>query len=112
MVFLEIVDYFGIPFPIKETPGGEPAAGRGAYFAYDLDKHALGSAPIEFAVENLLPRPKIEFSLCNGDDDLATHDLALEVGVGVILAGAVVMAGGDGLVGREFFEPEIRELVQ
>ena len=41
-----------------------------------------------------------------GEDDLVRHQLALQVGVGVVLA-TVVTVAGDRLVGREPLEPVV-----
>src|SRR2546426_11023112 len=59
-----------------------------------LNQHPFSPASVEFTVENLSPRAEIEFALRNCDDDFAAHDLELEVGVGVVLTGAVVPIGG------------------
>ena len=56
----------------------------------DLDQNSLGSPAVEFAVEDLLPGSEVELPLGDRDDDLAAHDLALVVGVGVVFAGLVV----------------------
>jgi hypothetical protein len=58
--------------------------------ADDLDEDPLRPVAVELAVEDLLPGAEVELALGDGDDDLAAHDLAFEVGVGVVLAGAVV----------------------
>src|SRR4051812_27040886 len=73
--------------------------------ADDFYKHALASPAVEFAVKDLLPRAEIEFAFGDGDDDFATHDLAFEMGVGVIFAGAIVTISGGRLVWREFLQP-------
>src|SRR5262245_37901862 len=57
----------------------------------DLDQHPPGAVAVEFPVENLLPRAEVELPPGDGDDDLPPHDLALQVGVGVVLPRAVVM---------------------
>src|SRR5262245_60341437 len=57
----------------------------------DLDQHPLRAVAVELAVENLLPRPEVEFPLRDGDHNFPAHDLPLQVGVGVVLAGAVVV---------------------
>jgi hypothetical protein len=68
---------------------------------------------VELAVENLLPGAEVEFPLRDGDDDLPTHDLPLQVGVGVILAGAVVVVvGGVGVEGCELLQPHAEVMVQ
>src|SRR5262245_56439415 len=58
--------------------------------AEDLDQDSLRPAAVELAVEDLLPGAEVELAVGDGDDDLAAHDLPLHVGVGVVLAGAVV----------------------
>jgi hypothetical protein len=71
----------------------------------DLHHHPLAAAAVEFAVEDLFPGAEVEMAFGYGDDYFAAHDLALEVGVGVVLAGAVVLVVLYGVVRREFFEP-------
>ena len=68
--------------------------------ADDLDQDALAAASVEFAVEDLLPGAEVEAAVRDGDDDLAAHDLALEVGVGVVLAGVVGVARRPARGGR------------
>src|SRR5579862_7174909 len=55
-----------------------------------LNHHPLRSPPVELPIKNLFPRTEIEPPGGDCYDDLATHDLPLHVGVGVVLAGAVV----------------------
>ena len=82
-------------------------------FADDFDQDTLGPSSIEFAVEDLFPGSEVEPALRDGDDDFAAHDLPFHVGVGVILAGAVVcVALGRGVKWGEFFEPLLVVLVQ
>ena len=59
--------------------------------ADDLHEHPLRPAAVELAVEDLLPRAEVELPLRDRDHDLAAHHLPLHVGVGVVLAGAVVV---------------------
>ncbi len=54
-------------------------------FADDLDQDALAAAAVELAVEDLLPRAEVELAIGDGDHHFPAHDLALEVGVGVVL---------------------------
>jgi hypothetical protein len=75
-------------------------------FADYFDKGALAAAAVKFAVEDLLPRPEIEFAFGDGDDDFAAHDLAFEVRVGVVFPGAVVLILRDGFVGRQALQPD------
>ena len=62
----------------------EPEA-RLSLFADDIDEDAFASLSVKFPVEDLLPRTKIELSICDGDDDLAPHDLAFDMGIAIIL---------------------------
>ena len=56
-----------------------------------LDQHPLRPSAVELAVEDLLPGAEVELAVGDRHDDLAAHDLPLHVGVGVVLAGAVVV---------------------
>src|SRR5271167_122398 len=56
----------------------------------DLNHHPFRPPPIKLPIEYLLPRPEIQPPGGDRHDDLAAHDLPLHVGVGVVLAGAVV----------------------
>ena len=62
----------------------------GGLFPDDLDQDSLRSSAIEFAVENLFPRTKVQFSVRHGDDHFPPHDLPLHVRIGVVLTGSVV----------------------
>src|SRR5581483_6282024 len=59
-----------------------------------LHQHALFPPPIEFAVEDLLPWTKVQLPVRDRDDDLAPHELPLDVRVAVVLAGKVVPVVG------------------
>lgn len=52
--------------------------------------------PIELPIEDLLPSPEIQPPFRHGHDDLAANDLTLDVCVGVVLTGAVVLVLTDG----------------
>ena len=65
--------------------------------------------PVELAVEDLLPRAEVELALGDRHHDLAAHDLPLVVGVGVVLARAVVVVALRRRIERgQFFEPLAR----
>src|SRR5271157_4929697 len=84
-----------------------------ALLSHDLDQHPLLAAPVELAVEDLLPGPKVELPAGNCHDDFAAHHLPLEMGVTVVFAGAVVVVGlGTRIVRGELFEPALVVLVQ
>ena len=80
--------------------------------SYYLDQHSLCASAVEFAVEDLFPRAEIQFALGDGDDDFAAHDLALEMGVGVVFAGAVVLIGAGRSVRGEFLQPHLVVVMQ
>ena len=73
----------------------------------DLYQHPLPPPPVKLAIENLFPRAEIEFAFGDADDDLAAHDLAFHVRVGVVLAGAVVLVLGGWRVRRQLFQPNV-----
>jgi len=50
----------------------------------------FGTAPIELAVEDLLPGPEVQTALGHRHDHLVVDEQVLEVGVPVVLAGGVV----------------------
>src|SRR3954471_24865420 len=91
----------------SRTQAGRSPPGPAILFADYFDEHALAAAAIEFAVENLFPRPEVQFGFGDGHYDLPSHDLPLQVGVGVVLSGAIVFVLGSGRVGREPFEPGV-----
>ena len=73
--------------------------------ANDLHQHPLPPPAVKFAVKDLLPWAEIEPAIGDGDDYLATHDLPLEVGVGIVLARAVVEVLAGGGMGGQRFQP-------
>jgi hypothetical protein len=73
----------------------------------NLYKHSLAAVPVELPVKDLFPWAEVEFAFGDGDDDFAAHDLAFEVGVCVVFAGAVVMILAGGSMRGEFFEPDL-----
>ncbi len=72
-----------------------------------LDQHSLFSLAVEFAVENLFPRSEIQLAFGDRDDNFTTHDLTLEMGVGVIFTSPVVSIGAGRSVRRQFFQPHL-----
>ena len=72
-----------------------------------LDQHSLFSSAVEFAVENLFPRPEIQFAFGDRNDNFAAHDLTLQVCIGVVFAGTVVAIGVRRRVRRQFFQPQL-----
>jgi len=91
---------------------GCPFPPNPASFSNDLHQNPLPPLPVKLAVEDLLPRSKVQLPLGDGDDDLAAHDLPLYVGVGVVLTGAVVVVLGRGGVGGELLQPDLVVVMQ
>jgi hypothetical protein len=71
----------------------------------DLDKHSFPAAAVELTVEDLLPGAKIQAPLGHCNHHLAPHDLPLYVRVRIVLARAVVLVPGSGLVWCNAFQP-------
>ena len=71
-----------------------------------LHERSLAPSAVEFAVENLFPRPEVQFAFGDRNYDFAAHDLTLEVGVGIVFAGAIVAISAGWRVRREFFQPD------
>jgi DNA repair protein RadC len=60
---------------------------------------------VELPVKDLLPGAKVEPPVGDRHDDLAAHNLPLEMGIPVVLAGAVVAVAADRLVGGQSLQP-------
>src|SRR5690606_6051685 len=68
---------------------GSPANLR-ALLAHDLHDDAFPPAPVELGVVDLLPRTEVHAAVGDGDDHLVVDEQALEMGVAVVFAGAMV----------------------
>jgi hypothetical protein len=88
------------------------AMGFGKLFADDLYQDSLLTSTVEFTVKNLLPSAKIQLPLSDGNDRLATHDLPLDMGIGIVLTGVIVTVLFYRLVGRQFLKPNFKIMVQ
>src|SRR5439155_8726479 len=95
------------PLPGTPRPPRAPPSRAGRSLADHLHQHALLAPPVELAVEDALPRSEVELPRGHRHHHLASHHLALEVGVGVVLAGVVVAVLIGGRVGREPLEPAL-----
>jgi hypothetical protein len=60
----------------------------------DLDDDSFGALPIEFTVEEALPRTKVDFTFGDGQDDLVMQQEVFEVGIAVILSRLMMAIGG------------------
>src|SRR6188474_729353 len=71
-----------------------------ALLAHRLDHQALGAAPVELAVEDLLPRTEVESAGGDRDDRLLVDKQVLQMRVAVVLATPVVAVVA--VVGKQF----------
>src|SRR5690242_4022498 len=85
---------------------------RAGSFPDDFHQHTLSATAVELAVENLLPGSEIKSAIGDGDHDFAAHDLAFEMSVGVVFAGAIMSIGSSRRVRRQFFEPDLVIVMQ
>jgi len=74
-------------------------------------QNPLTPLAVEFTVKYLFPGTKMEFPSGDGDHHFPAHDLALHVGIRVVLA-HIVAVGRNRLMGGKLFEPGIKVLVQ
>jgi len=76
-----------------------------------FDQNPFFPFPIEFPIKKLFPWSEIEFPLCDGYDDFASHDGSLQVGIGIVLV-AVMLVLGVGLFRGELLQPDFEVLVE
>jgi hypothetical protein len=77
----------------------------------------LTGQPFSLASKDPLPGAKVEAAVGDSNHHLAAHNLPLQVGVGIILTGAVVQpacgpALADRRMRRQLFEPHLIIVVQ
>ena len=77
----------------------------------DLYQDPFPSPAVEFPVEDLLPRPKIKFTICHSNHHFPSHDLAFHVRIGIVFTRVVVTVLVHRLVRGEFFQPFVEILV-
>ena len=65
--------------------GGKPLVAD--YF----DEHPFATTAVELPVEDLLPGAEVQPSVGDGHHHFASHHLPLDVGIGIIFAGLVVL---------------------
>src|SRR6059036_1975364 len=72
---------FLVQSPLRERP---------ALFTDDLDQHPLFPPAVKLSVEDLFPGSKVEPTVRNSNDHLASHDLPLDMRIGIVLSSVVV----------------------
>ena len=77
----------------------------------DLHQHPFAPHPIEFAVENLLPRSEVEFAAGDGNYDFSSHYRSFQVGVGVVLVAVVAVVRVRFFRGQPF-EPYLEVVME
>ena len=77
-----------------------------------LNQYSFAASAIEFAVEDLFPRPEIKLAFGNRDDDFPAHYLPLEMGVSVVFAGPIVLIGACRSVRSKVFQPYVVIVMQ
>ena len=82
-----------ITCPKSEISNQLRAFCRRGLLSDDFNEHAFATSSVEFTVENLFPRPEIQFAFGDRDNDFPAHDLTFEMGVGVVLPGSVMSIG-------------------
>lgn len=60
-------------------------------FADNFHNDAFFTPPVKLAVKNLLPRAEVELAVRDRHHYLAAHDLALQMRIRVVFAGAIVL---------------------
>ena len=80
-------------------------------FPDNLHQHSFPAAPVKLPVEDLLPGAEIQLAVGHGHHHFPAHDLALHVGVGIVLPDIVAVLGHR-RVGRELLQPDIVVVVQ
>src|SRR5688500_19487024 len=79
----------------------------------DLHYDPLVAAPVELAVEDLLPRSEVQLPARDRYHHLPPHDLSLVMRVAVVFAGAVVVVPlRAGIVGCQPLQPALVVFVQ
>lgn len=82
-------------------------------FPDDFDQYPFITMAIELTVEDLLPGAEVEFALCDSYHHFPAHDLAFQVGICIVFAGAVVVIViWVGIKWRQLFEPDAEVMVQ
>lgn len=80
--------------------------------ADDFDQNPFGPASVEFSVEYLLPGAKIELPFGHGHYHFPSHYRSFEVGIAIVLTGAIVPIQTQRFVGSQLFQPAIKILMQ
>ncbi len=72
-----------------------------------LHQHSFSASAVKFAIENLFPGAEIQFAAGYCHNDFPAHDLPFEVGIGIILAGSIMIVLRRRIVRGQFIEPDL-----
>ena len=75
-------------------------------FTNNLDQDPLPASTIKLTIEYLLPGPEMQPPFCDCHHYFTPHDLALEMGIGIVLIPIVMILINRGM-GRQFLQPEV-----
>lgn len=83
----------------------------------NLHENSLASTTVEFVIEDVFPRPKVQHSFGDCDDDFSAHDLAFVVGICIVFARSIVQVTSpsrvsSGVEWHQLFQPTIVVLVE
>ena len=84
-------------------PGEKCNGGGGLGYAEDFDDDALAALAVELGLEDTLPGAEIELAVGDGQCCFVMQKQGFEVGVAIVLAGAVVLVIGPR--GGDFLKP-------
>ncbi len=59
-------------------------------FPDNLNQYPFSSPSIKLSIENLFPRSKIKFPVCDGDNNFPSHDLPFQVRIAIIFTRPIV----------------------
>jgi len=79
----------------------------------NLHQNSLPPSSIKFIVEDVLPWSKVQFTVCDGNNNFSSHDLAFVVCICIVFARAIVVIPlGRRIKGSQFFEPLVVIMMQ
>ena len=80
-------------------------------FSNNFYQNAFSAFAVEFAVKDFFPGPKSSFPLVMATINLAAHDSAFEMSIGVVFR-PVMLVLGVRLFWRQFFKPALKIVVE
>ena len=78
----------------------------------DLDQDPLPASTLELPIEESLPQTKVDTTIGDRNHHFTPHNVALQVGVAIILACPVVRLLAGGRMRSQFFQPLLQISVE